>query len=131
MTAQQQGRQVQPWCQPHWDSLREAIEARGLGPWVSKGGEMAAAQGARELSGTQNDAQGFDPLLRAWSMVNGRALENGCSLWACPLCEVQVHYGTCGQPGCERSLPQEWIDGCADSLLGYVREQGLVPNVPV
>lgn len=124
----EQGQQVQPWCQPHWTALREAIEARGLGPWISKGGEMAARQAERELTGRQEDAQGFDPLLRAWSMINARILQHGGSLWACPLCEVQSHHDTCTQPGCTADLPQAYIDGCCDALLDHARGVGLVPR---
>lgn len=123
-------RQLMPWCQPHWDALREAIEARGMGPWVSRGGAMAAQQAGRELTGTQDDAKGFDPLMRAWSMINTRIMENGGSIWNCPLCEVQTHLDTCTQPGCSAEEPQAYIEGCADALLAYAREKGLVPKEP-
>ena len=122
--------QIMPWCQPHWDALREAVEDRGLGPWMSKGGEDAMLQSVREIEGTQADAQGFDPLLRAWSMINSRILEWSGELWSCPLCTVQRHSDTCKQPGCSVDPPQAYIDGCTDSLLAYARDLGLVPKEP-
>ena len=122
------GGMIQPWCQAHWDELRQAIEARGLRPWVNTDGSGAARQAERELAGTADDTRGYDPLLRAWSMIGQRVLESGGSLWACPLCEVQLHHDTCTQPGCARGLPAEWIAGCTDSLLDHFRELGLLPG---
>lgn len=115
------------WCQPHWDALREAIDARGLTPWVSKGGEMAAKRVAAELGG-QGDARGFDPLLRAWSMMNTRIVGITGNLFDCPLCQVQHHVDECRDPKCTAEPPQAYIDGCTDSLLAYARELGLVPK---
>lgn len=118
---------IQEWCQPHWDELRQAIEAKRLSHLVSRGGVAAAAMMADELAvGAARDAEGFDPLLRAWSMINGRALEMGSGLVGCPLCFVQRHHDECDQPNCAKPLPSEWIVGCADSLREYANTLGLL-----
>lgn len=57
------------WCQPHWDSLRNAIQQKGMFEFVSKGGAAAASAMVEELKGENVDACGFDPLMRAWSMT--------------------------------------------------------------
>ncbi len=119
---------IQEWCQPHWDALRAAVEARGLGGLVSRGGEAAAAQMADELTlGTVGDREGFDPLLRSWSMISGQALEMGAGLAECPLCYVETHHNTCTQPDCLKPTPDDWIAGCVDGVRAYAQEIGLVP----
>lgn len=118
---------IQEWCQPHWDELRVAIEQRGMMRLVAPDGAAAAAQMADELrSGQARDVEGFDPLMRAWSMINGRALEHGSGLMGCPLCFVQRHHDECQQPDCLKSLPAEWIAGCTDSIRNYAAELGLL-----
>jgi len=120
---------IQEWCQSHWDELRAAVERRGMGALVSRGGIAAAAHMADELRmGTARDVEGFDPLLRAWSMINGQALEMGSGLVGCPLCFVQRHHDECQQPGCQKSLPADWISGCTESLQSYAKELGLLPT---
>lgn len=122
---------LQEWCRPHWNELRAAITARGLDHLVARDGAAAAAQVADELTtGSARDREGFDPLLRAWSMIAGRALEMGSGLMGCPLCFVQHHHDTCTQPDCLKPLPAEWIGGCTDSLAEYARELGLTRPRP-
>lgn len=120
------GTSIQKWCQHHWDQVRTAIDQKGLGHLVLKGGARAAGQVVAELEQKNIDAAGFDPLLRAWSMINCRALENGLGLVGCPLCLVQKHHDECQQPSCHKPLPQEWIDGCTDSLREYAIELKLL-----
>jgi len=118
--------EIQKWCQPHWDALRATVEARGLGHLVSRGGAAAAAHVADELRlGNAHDREGFDPLLRAWAMISGRALDNGVSPVGCPLCHVQRHHDECQQPGCFLASAQDWIDGCTESLRQYAMGLGL------
>jgi len=104
-----------------------AIEQRGLNHLVSQGGEAAAMHFVDELkTGATRDVEGFDPLLRAWSMINSRALDMGSGLTGCPLCFVQGHHDHCEQPDCAKPLPQEWIDGCVNSLRDYAMSLGLM-----
>lgn len=118
------------FCQPHWDELRAGIDERGLSQLIARDGKAAAERMTAEVKGTATDAT-FDPLMAAhWAIVN-RAMERG---WRgpfdpavlCPLCFVQDHYDTCQQPNCVKSLPSEWITGCADWILATCREKGLV-----
>lgn len=111
------------FCQPHWGSLRAAIDARGLAPLVAKSGQAAHANLVAELDGSA-DASNYDPLMSAHWMISGRALELG-GLYLlngeyCPLCEVEEHT----KPG----AAQEWIEGCTDSVLAHCRKLGLVPE---
>ncbi len=125
--------EIQKWCQPHWDELRAAIIQAGMGELVARGGEAAALMLMDELrTGTARDVEGFDPLLRAWSMIGSRALDMGSGLIGCPLCFVQRHHDECRQPNCAKALPSEWIAGCVDSLKSYAHELGLIarPGAP-
>jgi hypothetical protein len=111
------------FCMPHWDALRKAIDDRGLTHLVAKDGATATANMAAELTG-QKTAQHYDPLMDAHWMITGNALKMG-GLYLmtadpdgneyCPLCEVRKHGGD----------PQEWIDGCTDSILASCQERGL------
>ena len=119
--------EIAKWCQPHWDALRTAVEQRGLAHLISRGAAAAAAMVADELRlGSRRDAEGFDPLIRAWGMISRRGLEMGARISECPLCFVQRHLDECFEPTCDRSTPTEWIDGATDSLLAYARKLGLV-----
>jgi hypothetical protein len=122
---------VLDWCQPHWDLLREAIEARGLGPWISKGGEAAAKEFAREAQGG-SDEHGFDPLMRAYGMISSRVTEMSGNIFDCPLCQVQSHVDTCTNPNCAvpKGAVDEMVGGCVDSLLEYAQVVGMVPKTP-
>ena len=117
---------IQEWCQPHWDELRAAIDRCELGHLVSQGGAAAAAHMADDLrTGTARDVEGFDPLLRAWSMISGRALECGSGVIDCPLCFVQRHAEACSDLACQ-ATPANWIAGCTESVREYVQGLGLL-----
>lgn len=111
------------FCTNHWEALRKAIEDRGLSHLVAKDGETAASNMKAELEG-QKSPQNYDPLMDAHWMITNRALKMG-GLYLmtvdadgnhyCPLCEVGKHGGN----------PQEWIDGCTDSILAHCQTNGL------
>ena len=42
-------------CQPHWDQLKEAIDARGMGHLVLKDEAAAEARVKAEVDGTATD----------------------------------------------------------------------------
>lgn len=144
------------WCQDHWDRLREAIEARGLGHLVAPDGQTAAAQLADEL-----ERGDYDPLMDAFWATNSNAArtieraggsplylsggeppddptpEDAVDLpggegrtWSrCPLCYLGLaHELTCGA-GC--ALPRvdgyAWmIDRAADDAVARARELALL-----
>lgn len=109
------------WCKPHWQQLRDAIEAKGLSGFGAKTGEQAARNLATELEGAP-----FDPLMGCWSRINSTMAESLNNLGRgqellqlpCPLCVLVKD----GQP----ELVARWIDGCTDNALKYAKEQGLV-----
>lgn len=55
-------------CQPHWEELRAAIDARGLTPLVADGGKQAM----RNIESEVNDGStiaNFDPLMAAHNAI--------------------------------------------------------------
>lgn len=120
--------EINKWCEPHWTMLREAIDARGMMHLVAKSGAAAAAMTADELRfGTARDAEGFDPLLRAYWMISARVLRSGGEIFTCPCCQIQRHGETCTDPRCQQfRSAQEMIGNCADFLRGYVEAKGLL-----
>lgn len=114
------------FCDTHWSSLREAVEARGMGHLISRDGAEAAARLSDEVTtGIVGDREGFDPLLRAWTMIIDRAFDAGLRPDACPLCTLDEHERTCTNAAC-RARADEWIAGCTDSLAAYCRDLGLL-----
>lgn len=126
------------FCQGHWDRLREAIEARGLGDLISKDGERAVKQIAIEADAGEQTMSSYDPLTAAhWAILGNASAtidrvagastvvylmtdgpEDPCELpgadgrtWPrCPLCYLGLaHELTCKDEGCK--LPK--IDGYA------------------
>lgn len=90
-------------CQDHWDRLREAIKARGLGALISDGGERAAQVMARAISEVEPSVDNFDPLLNAWGAIGSNTMSAIQSFGGNPLVlmvpEGQGHeepYPRCG-----------------------------------
>ena len=107
------------FCDPHWVTLRTAIEIRGLMRLVAKEGATAAENIHAELQG-----EDYDPLMNAYWMLTNQALKMGGlylmhvdeqGIHYCPLCEVDKNGGNA----------EEWISGCTDSILKHCRENGL------
>jgi hypothetical protein len=114
------------FCQPHWDKLKAAIEARGLMSRVASSGEQAAAQLA---------AGKPDPLMAAHNAIVGNALgkvglelmmpnEDGTE--RCPICflvklSLESPRCECGDPTCTPQARAEsserWIDHAADDQI--------------
>lgn len=124
------------FCQPHWDKLRAAIEARGLSHLVAKDAQTAMADTVAQLEGTATEAN-YDPLMNAHWMITGRALQMG-GLYLmmadhCPVCEVMKHMAHIPrtpeetEPAGAAWVESHWIDGPADAVLTYCQERGLVP----
>jgi hypothetical protein len=116
-------------CQKHWDMLRDAIKDRGLAHMVASNGREAAAR----LAKPDADGSDFDPLMAAFMMISGRAIEDG-GLYLlkgdyCPVCEVmEYHPKNCKEtPVCTgETLEKLWIDGPADAVRTYAEEHGLL-----
>lgn len=133
------------FCQPHWDALRSAIDARGLSALVAEGGEAAA----RNLAGEVTDGpsiDNYDPLMSAhfaiWnnamSLSKDRYQANPLAMmaadpehpeWECPICFLNwlhaEHDAHCTQEGCNypKGETYEWmIDRAADEQVEAWRE---------
>lgn len=102
-------------CQPHWDRLKQAIIARGLGDMISSSGEELVKRITAD-----DTLENFDPLMAAHNMIVRNALqcggieilvqrEDGSHL--CPLCEAESH-------GCT-----DWIEHAADGAAEAARER--------
>ena len=108
------------FCQPHWKALREAIDKRRLGDFISDSPSEVANEMRVQLEGKENPDSPYDPLMGATNMVYGRAIELG-GLYLlqgdlCPVCEAVKHGST----------ESYWIDGPADAILKDFREHGWV-----
>lgn len=114
------------FCQPHWNALRGAIESRGLSHLIAANGRDAHARAVAELQGNA-ELSDYDPLMAAHWMIANRVLELGglylMTADYCPVCEAIK--------GHEKHMTREetekyYIDGPADAVLQYCRENGLV-----
>ena len=129
------------FCQPHWDALRAAIEARGLSALVAESGEKAASNLVSELTGGPS-IDNFDPLMGAHNAILSRAMdeirdrytqnplmvmapEEKHPEWACPICALNwchaEHERLCVQEGCNWPKGYDWTDemitGAADFMV--------------
>jgi hypothetical protein len=117
------------FCMPHWNALRAAIEARGMGHLVAKTGAEAVEGLVLELEGRAAEAF-FDPLMTAHSMISSHVLGfAGLYLLTgdhCPVCEFCKHAPP--PPDGHRYATNDayMIDGPADAVLAMAQEQGLV-----
>jgi hypothetical protein len=118
-------------CQPHWDQLRAAIDARGMGHLGAKDSTGALERAQAEVEGTATDKT-FDPLmaanfgifnnaLRAGGMYLMQQDENGNEY--CPLCELEKHN--------HAVKAADWIREASDEQLRYCKTHKLVPDVPL
>lgn len=117
--------EIMKWCQPHWDQLRTTIERKGMGAFIGKNGKEAAEQIVSELKGDHIDACGFDPLMRAWSMISGRMMDMRVSPFSCPMCVCDAHEKQCTDPGCNTSA-KAIIESCTDALVEYMQKLALI-----
>ncbi len=114
------------FCQPHWDELKAAVIAHGVGDLISSDGAEAVSRMTDELKGKAPTLERYDPLLTAHGMITNRAMECGGLYllmtqtpdgrndghW-CPLCEVDAH----SHPG----VASEWIRGASKSAADHAR----------
>lgn len=56
------------FCDSHWHKMRDAIETRGLMPFVAKDGRVAVQQMAKQIEQQASGKDTFDPLMQVhWS----------------------------------------------------------------
>jgi hypothetical protein len=106
-------------CMPHWEELKAAIDAAGMGHLVSKDEATALAS----LDPANN---AFDPLMSCtMSLYNSAIREGGMYLM------FAKEDGTEYCPCCEAALNDapNWVAQIVEDCLTHAREQGLVPKV--
>ena len=130
-------------CKDHWQTMRDAIEARGISGLIAKSGEAAIDDTVRQLEEAQATGEvsekttrdTFDPLMSMhWHFTNEALRCGGLYLMTndpaanpdndgefCPVCEFVKHS--------QGFVASEAIGSVADQMLAYCREQGLVPKV--
>lgn len=110
------------FCQPHWDQLRQKVDARGLTSLIADTGEQAAKNIVRELEEGERTIDTFDPLMGAHNAIWGNAMRIAQETyqssplamlagdpqhpeWECPVCFLNWlhadHIANCKQPGCD------------------------------
>lgn len=124
---------------PHWETLRAAIDARGLSSLVAESGEEAAT---KMMYATQEGTtiDNFDPLMMAHNAIFSNSLTfaadflgpNGLMMLQvdipeelqCPICFlnhlVGLHDMQCVDPECQapRGINYDWmIERAADDAL--------------
>lgn len=89
-------------------------------PLVAPSGRAAAYRMKLELEGAASNST-YDPLMSAHWMIMSAVLQQGGLevINLCPLCVVAQHGG----------VVDEWVGGCLDAVLAYVKENGLLDAV--
>ena len=128
------------FCQPHWDSLRAAIDERGLASLVAESGEQAAKNIAREVE-EGSTLDNYDPLMAAHFAIWNNAMtvaqrtyvadplammvdDPAHPEWQCPVCYLnwlhEEHDAHCTTAECDypKGERYEWmIDRAADDQV--------------
>lgn len=103
-------------CDQHWAELRQAVDARGLSPFVADGPDEAEERVRNTMTSTTGaDASNFEPMIGALLSIANNALHQfGMSAAIvgerCPLC----------------SLATWWIERASREQLDTARRLGLV-----
>lgn len=121
------------FCENHWEELRVAIEAQGLGQFISKSGEDAMKRmAAEETEGSTRT--NFDPLMFAHNAIVSNSLSSvGLGLFnpnddgseRCPLCTL-INGCPCDDAGTDKCAYAKWIGFAATDALDEAKKLGLV-----
>jgi hypothetical protein len=130
------------FCQPHWEAMRAAVDARGMSHLVARDGHEAIENEVLRLRG-DTSPQTWDPLMAAhWAIAErvinriGHSQGPAAALSAlggedfCPLCEVQKSFDSwdpAKRPP-EAHDAQGWVDDCMDAMRKHAVAKGLVPS---
>lgn len=121
-------------CDDHWLQLKQAIDDRGLGPFVAKDEEQGVDNLLSQIQGTDTK-ENYDPLMSATYMIWGNALESfGIGIIQpdapCPLCLLDNHVAECTEATCNKQTGKDWIKFAADGQYEAAKELGLLgePN---
>lgn len=118
------------FCQPHWDTLRVAIDSRGLSALIAESGEQAISNTLSELNNGPT-IDNFDPLMSAmWAIVRNLSDIDSSILFMddCPLCfGNREHAKGCADPSCTGGATyfDMWIERAADDQVVEWKKRGL------
>lgn len=119
-------------CKDHWSLCRKAVEDRGMGSLVSRGGEEAIERMKAELAGARPE-ETFDPLMSLNAHFSSEAMRcGGLYLMTknetgdndghfCPICEFEKHL--------DGFDAETSIGEIADQMVTWARGQGLLAAV--
>lgn len=126
-------------CQPHWDKLRELVEANGMSHLVAKNGEEAVAS-------FNSGEEVWDPLMRINMAIMERAIHRWGPIvlteeFGCPVCYAMAHASNAVD---EKSGTHSWnpegkiwdaaaeeeyyTRGPVESFRAYLEETGVLPK---
>lgn len=128
-------------CTDHWQTMKETIEAKGLGSLISKSGEAVIDAEVRQLEEAKNTGsvseqttkETFDPLMSMhWHFTNYALECGGLYLMCqnedgknegqyCPVCEFEKHS--------EGFIAKDQITSVADQMRDYCIKEGLIPRL--
>lgn len=119
------------FCQAHWDTLRAAIDERGLTPLIAQDGQAAVDNMVAQLE-QRDDVSNYDPLMAAMWAIDANALKlaglalmmvrEGSADPPCPLCFLNIeHKRACNDPDCQFTY-DDWINKAADEELEHVNQ---------
>lgn len=134
------------FCRPHWETLQDALAARGLKGLITESGEDAATKMRRQADG-EDSIDSYEPLLEAHMAIAGNAIDviadaggdwryllggdaedpiegHKGQMWPrCPLCYInKAHEINCKAGKCELPLETGYdymIDKAADQALEH------------
>jgi hypothetical protein len=119
------------FCQPHWESLREAIRERGLYRFVAKSGPEVMGK----MVADHGEAENFEPLMGAHNAILSQIMriggidvmmDNPDGTERCPICYANAkHKEFCTDPVCTYSY-DHFIERAADDALAEATRRGLV-----
>jgi hypothetical protein len=125
-------------CAPHWQTMRDAIEEKGLSGLVAKSGEAAMDAQVRQIEehqrtgsvSEQTTKETFDPLMSMhWHFSNNALRCGGLYIMGqredgendghyCPLCEFEKN--------AEGFVAREEIGKVADQMRDYCINEGVI-----
>jgi len=108
-------------CLPHWNQLKEAIEATGLSKYVAPDGKAAIRNLVGGLEG-KPERDVFDPLMAANLAIWSNALDKGGLYMMtgdyCPICESE-------KAGYRKA--DWWIEHAVNDQIQVAQELGYFP----
>lgn len=130
------------FCQTHWDALKRAIAARGLGDLIAESGDAAATKLQSQAITKRRTLKNFEPLIEAHNTIIAHTIDllsanqinpmplltgiEGQPELECPICYLnyvaKTHDESCTDPNCKQPKGRtfdNWINKAADGMAQY------------